>query len=139
MAKQPARLVWKGQAAISRMRAASSRGVERVARAYIQECLHLVFDTPKTGRIYGGHQASAPGEPAASDKGTYVGSFKLETKELRAGPVARVTNSSDHALKLEFGTVRMKPRPVMTPALRNMGQGAFRMYYNEWAAEFKKK
>ena len=140
MAKQPPKLVWKGQAAISRMRAASARGVERVARMYIQECLRLVFDTPKSGIIYGGHQSSAPGEAAASHQGTYVGSFKLEVKELKRGPVARVSNTSAHAMMLELGTPKMKPRPVMVPALRNTAaQGGFRVYYNEWVVEFKGK
>lgn len=136
---QKPKLVWKGQAAISRMRAASARGVEKAGRLYIQEVLRLIFDTPKTGQVYNGHQASAPGEPIASETGTYVNRFKIEVKQLKAGPVCRVSNTAPHAKLVEFGTSRMDARPTMRPALLTAGPGVFKTVRNEWVAEFKRK
>jgi len=122
------KLTWKGQAAISRVRAASSRGVEKVGRMLIQEYIRLIFDTPKTGRVYAGHKASAPGEAPASETGRLVNSFKLNIKPDLKTARAIVSNTADHARKLEFGTKRMLPRPFMRRGLANIKDEALKKY-----------
>jgi HK97 gp10 family phage protein len=86
---------------------------------------------PKTGRIYTTrfarrrdtgrlfptedrvpHQASAPGEPPATDTGKLVGSIVADAEGLRAWVVAR----SVYAIWLEYGTSSMAPRPFLVPA-----------------------
>lgn len=73
---------------------------------------------PKTGRVYRRrgivHQASAPGQPPATDTGFLVNSIYVE----RDGP-ARMTVGSRlaYAAYLEFGTQRMAPRPAWIPAV----------------------
>lgn len=86
------------------------------------EAIRLILDTPKTGRLYkrrGGkmHQASAPGEPPASDYGRLVNSIRTDY-DLQAS-IGTVTASTKYAAGLEFGTARMAARPFMRTALSN--------------------
>lgn len=67
------------------------------------------------GRIYGGHQASAPGEMPAVDSGTLIGSIAVDAQPGRLW--AEVTAGTDYAAHLEFGTVNMEARPFMLPAI----------------------
>lgn len=109
---------------LARVRQAAMRGVVRGTEMVRTEATTLILDTPKTGRIYRRrtveHQASAPGEPPASDTGRLVASIRTDydTSEL----VGRVTASTEYAAALEYGTARMAPRPFMRPALANKRQ-----------------
>jgi hypothetical protein len=67
---------------------------------------------PKTGRIYGSHIASAPGEAPAIDTGLLIGSFKEHFEGLRGIAYSPI----DYAVNLEFGTPRVAPRPFYIPA-----------------------
>lgn len=71
---------------------------------------------PKTGRKYGKHQASAPGEAPATDTSNLVNSIQT-TSEI--GPVIRSTVSvgAEYGPDLEFGTEDMAPRPFIGPAM----------------------
>lgn len=64
------------------------------------------------------HYASAPGLPPARDTGKLIQSIHSET--LRDGDSIRgyVGSYLDHALWLETGTSKMKPRPYLRPALQ---------------------
>lgn len=92
---------------------------------------------PKTGRIYTTrfarnrttgaifptearvpHQASAPGEPPATDTGKLIGSIVAGAKDLRAYVEAR----SVYALWLEYGTRYMLARPFLLPAFERNRQ-----------------
>jgi HK97 gp10 family phage protein len=113
--------------------------VERAVEATLKGCAMVVANDakqsvargPKTGRIYttrfatnrttGGvfptgervpHQASAAGEPPATDTGKLVGSIVGDGKGLRAYVEAR----SVYAVWLEYGTRRIAARPFMVPA-----------------------
>lgn len=71
----------------------------------------------KTGRIYRigkvEHQASAPGEPPATDTGALVNSIGSE----RVKPMLhRVNVHAEYAAYLEYGTSRMAPRPFLQPS-----------------------
>jgi phage gpG-like protein len=67
---------------------------------------------PKSGRKYGGHQASAPGEAPAIDYGTLVNSIQVEmVNDLQA----IVYTNTEYAVGLELGTVHIRPRPFMEP------------------------
>jgi hypothetical protein len=69
---------------------------------------------PKSGRLYGPHQASAPGQMPAVDLGNLVANVNAEMVDATNGVVH--TGSVDYAVHLEYGTVNMAARPFMTPA-----------------------
>jgi len=93
------------------------RGTEAVA----EEATSLILEAPKTGRIYRRrgvtHQASAPGEPPASDTGRLVQSQRTEYDQSELTGTA--IWSAGHAEYLEHGTSKMAPRPFARPALAN--------------------
>lgn len=68
---------------------------------------------PKTGEMYGKHQASAPGEAPATDTGHLVNS--IQTEALGEGR-ARVFVGAEYGAALEYGTGHIAPRPYMRPA-----------------------
>lgn len=75
----------------------------------------------KTGRIYRRHgiehQASAPGEPPATDTGMLIASIVadavLEGDEIAGFVDAR----AEYAVHLEYGTRKMAARPFLIPAV----------------------
>jgi len=72
---------------------------------------------PKTGKIYKRngveHQASAPGEPPATDTGNLVNSLDVE----HVKPMLyRVNVEAEYAPYLEYGTSRIAPRPFLQPS-----------------------
>jgi hypothetical protein len=80
--------------------------------------------SPKSGRFYQRgsrlHQASAPGEPLATDYGTLEKSIRVES-EWQGRSEIKVSVSSDveHALN-EFGYRNVAPRPTWTPIAEEM-------------------
>jgi len=68
---------------------------------------------PKSGAVYGGHVASAPGEAPAIDTGALANSIQTEMDTLTSGAVY---TGIEYAPYLEFGTSRMAARPSFTPA-----------------------
>lgn len=67
---------------------------------------------PKSGREYGNHVASAPGEAPAIDTGLLVNSIQVEAD----GLAAVVGTNAEYAPVLEFGGVHITPRPFFGPA-----------------------
>lgn len=67
---------------------------------------------PKSGRTYGSHVASAPGEAPAIDTGALASSIQVELNGLSA---VVGTNQEQSAL-LEFGGVKVAARPAWEPA-----------------------
>lgn len=96
---------------------ASALQVEKVAKKSIADSRGK-----SGGRFYKRrsvlHQASAPGEPPASDTGRLVNSINsyLNGSELYSFVIAGL-GSVKYALMLEFGTRKMAARPFMQPAL----------------------
>lgn len=89
--------------------------VVRAAGFNINERIQRNFRGPKSGRWYGGHRASAPGEAPAIDTGAYASSIRVEALD----PFhAIVATNSEQGPYLEFGTRRMEPRPHFSPAAR---------------------
>lgn len=132
---------WNGPAIIARVRQATMRGVVSGTEMLREEALRLIQDTPKTGRIYRRrgveHQASAPGEPPASDTGRLVQSIRTEyfPDELKGVLQA----STAYAAFLEFGTSRMEPRPFMRPAVSNKRADIEKTINDEVADELGKE
>ena len=110
-------VAWNGAATLAAVRAGVVTGLQRGVEAVEAEATSLVLSTPKSGRWYGKHQASAPGEPFASDKGTLLASATKSVDP--AALTANLNYSGDHAAAMEYGTSRVAPRPYARPAIVN--------------------
>lgn len=75
-----------------------------------------IYSNFSTGGRTTEHQASAPGEPPASDYGFLLGSIRHVMK-VGDTVYAQIGSDLDYALWLELGTRFMAPRPFMRPAL----------------------
>lgn len=75
-----------------------------------------IYSNWSTGGRAIAHQASAPGEPPASDHGFLLGSIR---HIMKVGNTVYASIGSDlkYSLFLELGTRYMAPRPFMRPAL----------------------
>ncbi len=66
----------------------------------------------KSGRFYGSHRASAPGETPAVDTSNLINSIMTEDA---GGNQVFVGTNAEYAEPLEFGTARMAARPFLRP------------------------
>lgn len=75
--------------------------------------LKVILNQPGTGRVYGKHQASAPGQPPSPDQGELLRKTQADNQVLREGQdlVGRIVQNVDYALALAVGTEKMAPRP----------------------------
>lgn len=91
------------------------KGIQRAALAS-EAITKANLSRPGTGRIYGKHQASAPGEPPAADSGDLRRKTQADTQVRRDGGdlVGRVVANTEYAHGLEVGTERIAPRPFLT-------------------------
>jgi phage gpG-like protein len=97
---------------IERLRDAVADAVEDTARE-IETNIKVGMMEPHSGRWYGKHQASAPGEMPAIDTSALVNSIQVEPE----GDLTQVVyTNQEYAVHLEYGTVRMAARPFMVPA-----------------------
>lgn len=118
---------WRGGQFLVKTKAAASEGASAAADLLIAEAKRLILNTPKTGRLYGNHQASAPGEPPANLTGHLVASFKKVQSTTGSVVSVRVTNTAKYAMFLEFGTRKMAARPFMRPAYTNVKDQMLRL------------
>lgn len=90
------------------------KGIQRAALAG-EAITKANLSRPGTGRIYGKHQASAPGEPPAVDTGRLRNATQADTQVRRDsdGIVGRVVANAEYAHALEVGTERIAPRPFL--------------------------
>ena len=79
----------------------------------IEETAKTSMAGPKSGRMYGAHQASAPGESPAIDTSNLANSIGTEAM---GGASHMVYAGTEYALSLEFGSPRIAPRPFLGPA-----------------------
>jgi hypothetical protein len=80
----------------------------------LHDAIEASMRAPKTGRKYGSHQASAPGESPAIRTGKYLISISRDKQFLQA----TIGTASKIGLYLEKGTKKMAPRPHFESALR---------------------
>lgn len=97
--------------------------VRKTALDYERQAKLNIMTGPKSGRLYGTHQASAPGESPATDTGNLAGSIKAKPTGRMEAEV-RVT--AEYAFELEFGGAHVAARPYMVPA-RNAVEPAFQV------------
>lgn len=93
-----------------------------------------ILSGPKSGRTYGAHRASAPGESPASETGELVNGFSVTS---RPGG-AEVHNSAEHWSLLEYGTSKMAPRPFVGAVLAENQSELADVYARALAAEVER-
>jgi hypothetical protein len=113
------KFVWKGDQAQARILAGVDGGLRRTGEILIAEARRLILDTPKTGRMYGSHQASAPGEAPASETGALVSGLSVVFRGNQYSRTVVLSSNDPKSSWLEFGTGRVAPRPFMTPTIIN--------------------
>ena len=95
-----------------------SRAIEATALGINRDVKDAIQRGDKTGRVYQRgditHRASAPGEAPATDTGTLVSSIYYEPQ---SGLLSMIGSRLAHAYYLEFGTMRIAPRPSWMPAV----------------------
>ncbi len=143
---------WYGEELLARYRQATVAGLARGISLVEAEAVRLITDGPKSGAIYTTffftigngsgrfvvpygsrppHQASAPGEPPASDTGFLVNNRTISIDPDRL--VASLGFHAGYAIFLEHGTDRMEPRPFARPALVNSWAGVVDAISAEYA------
>ena len=91
--------------------------ITRATRLVNNRAIESILRDPKTGAVYGKHQASAAGEAPASDTGFLAGSISYQVDRSSNEVVGTVKVSAPYAAPLEFGTRNIAPRPFLQPAL----------------------
>lgn len=103
----------------------------QVGQIVRDETRRLLNTGPKTGRLYrreGGrlHQASAPGEPAATDIGELQGSVDFDVRNEHQ---MEVGDKAAHGVFMELGVKRrIAPRPHLTPAVNTTAAQALEAF-----------
>lgn len=77
---------------------------------------------PHSGRMYGSHQASAPGEFPANHKGPLLASI---ASEVRGSSEMEVGSNKFYSKFLAHGTRKMRPRKMSKEALQIGVAGSF--------------
>ena len=113
---------------LSKLREIRAAGGSQAVRRALGKLAHDVeanakkaMEGQKSGRMYDGHQASAPGEAPAVDTGNLKNSIRAEA----VGDGTRewsVNVGAEYGAGLEFGTPEIAPRPYMRPAAEETRQ-----------------
>lgn len=110
---------WNAPAIVAKVRAGALRGVVTGIGIVEARAVYLITQTAKTGRVYRRrgvkHQASAPGQPFASDTGDTLKrrNITIDAPQLRG----TLHFASINAVRMERGTRKMAPRPFARRAL----------------------
>lgn len=117
-------ITWNGRKLNAAMELALMRGLYIAGLRVKDSAQDSILQGQKSGRVYFRrsvtHQASAPGEPPASDIGKLVQSFDVIPYPTIHTVI--ISNDAKYAAALEYGTQHIEPRPYMRPALaRNLG------------------
>lgn len=138
------------QRELMEMMTASGASVARVgnfvAQSTAQRVKHKITTGPRSGRQYGDHKASAPGEPPADFTGALADSYTYTRMTDRPGSRAYAGSNLRYAQTLEFGgtvyttaqfgnkPVYIEPRPVLLPAFIEAINAAQGMLKREFEA-----
>lgn len=115
--------------------APASLKIAQIWRDNLIEALH----EPKSGLMYGKHQASAPGEiPAAEGEADPGPTFEESIEITTTKTTAAVEVRARHAVDLEYGTVHMEPRPFVSETTRRARADMKKGILKEWRSIVKK-
>lgn len=116
---------WDGDRILAKVRSATLTGIVRGTEAVREEATSLMQNSPRSGRTYRRrgvtHKASGPGEAPAPDTGNLIRNIQTNVDAQKL--TGNVNFGTKYAPHLEYGTVKMAPRPFARPALENKKQG----------------
>jgi len=90
--------------------------IDDSANSLAKEMKRRIRTGAKSGKQYGNHTASAPGQSPANWTGELVNSISVENK----GRTSEVIIDSPYAEFLELGTSKMRPRPFILPSIQSV-------------------
>jgi hypothetical protein len=102
------------------LRQAIGKGLMATALVARSDAQRRILDGPKTGRVYQKsnpkrtHRASAPGEAPANDLGFLASQIFAEPSS--EPMTVNLTSRAPYSVYLEYGTMRIRPRPFLRPA-----------------------
>lgn len=105
------------------MRAEVGKAVVTTAVKLRGDVVKSIQRGPKSGAVYRKysprrtHQASAPGQPPATDTGRLANSIEFDK---RGDLAATVGSALAYSVHLEYGTSRMAARPFFRPAVERI-------------------
>lgn len=103
------------------IQAATVIGLREIATPMEEDVKRSIRTGARTGRIVKRyhperiHQASAPGEPPANDRGVLANSIEVDVDPTQFN--LTLSASAPYARELEYGTRHILPRPFLRPAL----------------------
>jgi HK97 gp10 family phage protein len=86
------------------------------ANSLAKEMKKRIKTGAKSGKQYGNHTASAPGQSPANWTGELVNSISA----INEGKKSRVVVNAKYAEFLELGTSKMRPRPFILPSIQKI-------------------
>ena len=91
------------------------REIVRATARHVSEVVAFEISSAKSGREYGLHRASAPGEAPADYTGELLDGMKVRM----TGPTTAEVSfpRAYYALFLEYGTAKMAARPFLHPSV----------------------
>lgn len=133
---------WHGKRVFTLATKANVNAMKKAAFA-VEADTKKHFTLVGSGRTYGKHTASKPGEPPAIDTGvlraSIMSNVKVKSNEVigKVGPdvehiatKAEAGTDVEYGLYLELGTVKMQPRPFLRPALRRQQGNIKKIFRN---------
>ncbi len=99
----------------------------------LKNAAFTVLSGARSGRVYQGHVASAPGEPPAVRTGAFRGSWQASARSGGDVFLSRLESGSPLASVLEGGTSRMAPRPHQKRILDKALPEILRIYEEPYA------
>ena len=107
--------------------------MESATRMVMNDVIQSINNKGK-GRIYYRkgipHQASAPGDPPATDTGELKRNIAMSVTKRGRTLIGKVFSGMEYSVHLEFGTSKMEKRPFMGPALRRNQNKITRKFKN---------
>jgi HK97 gp10 family phage protein len=86
------------------------------ANSLAKEMKKRIKTGAKSGKQYGNHTASAPGQSPANWTGELVNSISA----INEGKKSKVIVNANYAEFLELGTSKMRPRPFILPSIQKV-------------------
>lgn len=99
---------------VGKLRIALADALHLVGRALVKRVQDGMRSGGKSGRVYKGHQASAPGEYSAIQSGDLIGSINYR---VAGATFISFFATSGHAGYQEYGTRKMAARPNLKKAI----------------------
>lgn len=93
-----------------------------IGKENVRHTKALIRKQPKTGRFYGKHRASAPGEPPANRTGKLLRSVRYKSS---SWSFMEFGDSAPYGKFLEDGTKKMRPRPHLKRTVREKSRDNF--------------